>query len=209
MTIVVLSDPSTASEARIAVNQGFNCFAFRAAWAEDNAFDVLDAADGFENGDKPPSHSGIPLLFPFPNRIRSGRFEWEGKTYELPESLVGYEGSGNAIHGFCLDRPWRIIDQSENSVTGAFRTSLDAPERLELWPADAEIQIRYTLKDACLRADITITNPSDQPLPWGIWYSRIFSPAVIRRQRCGRLYGICSREAAVGTGRVSSNWTHH
>src|SRR5438105_15596384 len=26
-----------------------------------------------------PTRTGIPILFPFPNRIRNGRFAWEGK----------------------------------------------------------------------------------------------------------------------------------
>jgi aldose 1-epimerase len=52
-------------------------------------------------------------------------------------------------------------------VTGVFRISEDAADRLELWPTDGEIEIRYSLNNACLRADITVRNPSDKPLPWG------------------------------------------
>ncbi|APZ92146.1 aldose 1-epimerase [Fuerstiella marisgermanici] len=166
MQIVVLNDPITGSSAQIAAHLGFNCFDFTAR-VNDESVAVIHAAEGFADGTKPPSHSGIPLLFPFPNRIRSGRYSWDGKDYELPESLVGYEGSGNAIHGFCLDRPWRIVSQTESSVTGVFQTSKDAPERLPLWPADAEIEICYSLNNACLRADIEVGNPSDTPLPWG------------------------------------------
>ncbi|MCA9085245.1 MAG: aldose 1-epimerase, partial [Planctomycetaceae bacterium] len=145
MNIVVLTDPITGSEARIAAHLGLNCFKFVARTPDGASIDVLYAADGFETNGESPSHSGIPLLFPFPNRIREGRYSWEGTTYELPRSLVGYEGSGNAIHGFCLDRPWRVLSQTESSVTAAFRISQDAPERLPLWPTDAEIQICYSL----------------------------------------------------------------
>ncbi len=166
MQIVVLNDPVTGSSAQIAAHLGFNCFDFTAR-VNDESIAVIHAADGFADGGKPPSHSGIPLLFPFPNRIRSGRYSWDGKDYELPESLVGYEGAGNAIHGFCLDRPWRVVTQTESSVTAVFQISKDAPERLPLWPTDAEIEICYSLNNACLRADIEVRNPSDKPLPWG------------------------------------------
>ncbi len=166
MQIVVLNDAVTGSSASIAVDLGFNCFDFSARVGEQNV-SVLHAADGFADGGHPPSHSGIPLLFPYPNRIRAGRYSWDGKEYELPESLVAYEGAGNAIHGFCLDRPWRVTEQTESTVTGVFQISQDAPDRLPRWPADGQIQIRYSLNNGCLRADIEVSNPSDVPLPWG------------------------------------------
>ncbi len=166
MPVVALNDPLTGSTAKVAAHLGFNCFEFIAELG-DESVSVLHAADGFAAGDEPPSRSGIPLLFPFPNRIRGGRYSWDGKDYELPESLVGYEGAGNAIHGFCLDRPWRVLSQTDSSVTGIFRISEDAPELLPLWPTDGEIEICYSLNDACLRADITVRNPTDVPLPWG------------------------------------------
>ena len=167
MNIIILTDPVTGSSAKIAANLGFNCFDFTVKLNDNDEIAVIHAADGFAEGGQPPSHSGIPLLFPYPNRIRGGRYSWDGKDYELPESLVAYEGAGNAIHGFALDRPWRITEQTESSVTGVFRISEDAPERLPLWPTDGEIQIRYSLHNACLRADITIRNPTAEPFPWG------------------------------------------
>lgn len=167
MPIVVLNDAQTQASARISTDIGFNCFEFLAR-VSGTTVSVIDAAEGFEQGDKPVSHSGIPILFPFPNRIREGRFSWNGTSYELPESLVGYEGSGNAIHGFCLDRPWRVTEQTESRVTAEFQTSIDAPERLPLWPADAKICVSYSLSGNCLRADFTVTNPDSTPLPWGL-----------------------------------------
>ncbi|MEZ6060880.1 MAG: aldose 1-epimerase [Planctomycetaceae bacterium] len=166
MQIAVITDPVTGSHAKIAVALGFNCFEFVAKLSESESINVIDAADGFEHGDKPVSHSGIPLLFPFPNRIRSGRFTWDGQEFDLPESLVGFN-NGNAIHGFALDRPWRVVEQTEASVTGTFKLSDDAPERRSLWPADAQITLRYSLSNNNLRADITVHNPDDKPLPWG------------------------------------------
>ena len=166
MQIVEIEDGVSGAAARIAVDYGFNCFEFNAV-VNGETVHVLHAAEGFSEGGHPPSHSGIPLLFPYPNRIRSGRYSWDGKEYELPESLVAYEGAGNAIHGFCLDRPWRIAEQTSASVTGVFQMSVDAPDRLPLWPADGEIRVRYEIKGNCLHSEIEVRNPADAPLPWG------------------------------------------
>lgn len=164
--MIVTLNNSQGSSARISVEHGFNCFELLAR-VDDRTVDVISTLPGFEETGERPSGSGIPLLFPFPNRIREGRYSWEGKGYELPRDTVGYDGTGNAIHGFVIDRPWRVTTQSENSVTGEFQLSQDAPDRRELWPADFVLTVKYTLAGANLRADITIQNPDDVPLPWG------------------------------------------
>lgn len=166
MNIVEISN-GQGSRARIAVDLGFNCFSFTAVTANGNSVDVLSATEGFESGGHPASRSGIPLLFPYPNRIAGGRYSWNGSDYQLTPDVVPFDKTGNAIHGFCIDRPWRVVSQSQSSVTAVFRTSVDAPERLNLWPADAEIEVTYELSGACLRSIIKVHNPSTQPLPWG------------------------------------------
>jgi aldose 1-epimerase len=165
METIVIRDSASGSFARIAPQFGFNCYEFEAA-VGDRTVSVIDSSPDFpQTGDRPSGH-GIPLLFPFPNRIRAGRFTWDGKDYHLPPSLVAYN-KDNAIHGFCLDRPWRVVDQSEDCVTGEFQLSKDAPDRLALWPADFVIRVEYILHESALQCLVLIENPSDEPLPWG------------------------------------------
>lgn len=167
MNVIEIRDPQSGSAAKIAVDLGFNCYAFRSMIAPDVGVDVLEAADDFPQGVHRPSARGIPLLFPYPNRIARGRYEWNGRSYHIPADRAGHDPNGNAIHGFCLDRPWRVIDRGPSHVTGQFQLSVDAPDRRNLWPADFVIEVCYTVKASSLRADIRIVNPSDQPLPWG------------------------------------------
>jgi aldose 1-epimerase len=198
MSVIEISDTQSGSRAAIAVESGFNCFRFVPRQGSEE-LDVIHAEDGFEEGNKPPSHNGIPILFPFPNRIRSGKYSWDGKDYDLPTSLVSYDGSGNAIHGFCLDRPWRVANQTESSVTAVFQISQDASDRASLWPADAELSVQYVISGTTLRSEFTVHNPDDRPLPWGLGthaYFRlplggsdaaqctVFAPVIQSRQLC-------------------------
>ena len=80
MTVITIQDRLSGSTARIAPELGFNCFEFRGV-VGDQTVEVLDAVSGFESGLQRASGSGIPILFPFPNRIHQGRFVWEGKEY--------------------------------------------------------------------------------------------------------------------------------
>lgn len=166
MTILTLQDGQSGSIARIAVDRGFNCYEFKARVGQ-RTVDVLDSEAGFELGQGRPSGNGIPILFPFPNRIAQGRYRWDGKDYYIPAEVAPYDNTGNAIHGFCVDWPWRVLEQTESSALGEFRLSVDAPQRRSLWPTDAVIRLRYTVSGAKLRAEVEIENPDSQPMPWG------------------------------------------
>ncbi len=182
MPIITLTDPRTGASARILSDLGFNCFSFTAV-VNGRPVEVLDAVPGFESGGQKPSGSGIPILFPFPNRIRAGKFSWAGKDYQLPVT----DKFGNAIHGFCHDRPWRIINQGANFVTGQFKLSVDAPERRALWPADFVIEVDYELLHNRLRTNFRITNSSNVVMPWGLGthaYFRLPLSAESRVEDC-------------------------
>ena len=79
MPSLVLVDRATGSRAEILPELGFNCFVFQAA-VNGELIDILDSEAGFVDGTHRPSWSGIPLLFPFPSRIRDGKFSWNGKS---------------------------------------------------------------------------------------------------------------------------------
>lgn len=166
MEKINLEYPSTGSTAKIAVHRGFNCYEFRAE-VNGKTVDVIDSQPDFPEGNGRPSGNGIPLLFPFPNRIRGGRYSWNGKNYELPADVIPFDNTGNAIHGFCLDRPWRVISSGGNFAVAEFQLSVDAPDRLKFWPTDFLIEVRYQLLETTLRAEIRIINPTEEPLPWG------------------------------------------
>lgn len=166
MPIVTLRDPHTGSLARIAVDRGFNCYEFKAVVGTQTV-EVLDSVADFEHGAGRPSGNGIPILFPYPNRIAGGRFQWAEQNYVLRADTVMFDKTGNAIHGLCIDRPWRVVEQTESTATGEFWLSKDAPDRVTCWPADCVIRIKYAVLGAKLRAEITISNPDSKPLPWG------------------------------------------
>ena len=69
MTSILLKDSQTGSSARIDPARGFNCFEFTAR-VDGREVRVIDADPDFEAGAGRPSGHGIPILFPYPNRIR-------------------------------------------------------------------------------------------------------------------------------------------
>lgn len=160
--IVEITDPETGSRARVLVSLGFNCFSWRPV-LEDGPREMLWADAGFEAGDKRPSSSGIPLLFPFPGRIGGAAYRFGGRDYQLEPGDV----FGNAIHGFVFNRPWRVIEQSDARVVGEFQASVDDAAILERWPADFRIRVSYEVRGRELVSEIRYENTDDGPLPCG------------------------------------------
>lgn len=160
--IVTLHDAAQGSRARVLVSQGFNCFEFETLVAGRKVRPVW-AAEGHETGTHRPSGGGIPILFPFPCRIRGTELLWQGRAYPLEEG----DGRGNAIHGFVYNRPWRVVAQSERQVTGEFQASVDDPSLLARWPSDFRITATYRLEGTSLVGSYELHNPGDEVLPFG------------------------------------------
>jgi aldose 1-epimerase len=167
-TIFVLTHAASGARAEIWPALGFNCY----LWTADSpagALDLLYYDPQLFAGGR-PTRSGIPILFPFPNRIRDGRYSWQGKEYQLPQNDPA---ARNAIHGFACRKPWRVVDQGADAasawVTGEFQGSVDAPESLPLWPAD--YRLRVTIRLAVDR--LTVESRASAPgadLPFGLGF---------------------------------------
>jgi aldose 1-epimerase len=161
---MLLTCPRSGATARILPEAGFNCVALSLPVGA-SVVKVLSAVDETALTGENALRCGIPLLFPFPNRIRGGAYRWDGRDYRLDG--VRQDGKGNAIHGLVIDRPWRIKEQRENYAVGQFQLSVDDPQRRACWPADFLIEVRYEVAPGTLRCDVRIMNPDQVALPWG------------------------------------------
>lgn len=160
--IIEITDRDSGSSARVLASLGFNCFSWRPV-LDDGPREIIWADAGFEAGDKRPSGSGTPLLFPFPGRIGGACFTFAGREYRLEPG----DAFGNAIHGFVYNRPWRVVEQNDVRVVGEFQLAVDDPSILERWPADFRIRAAYEIRGRSLISAIQYENTGAGPLPCG------------------------------------------
>jgi aldose 1-epimerase len=150
---------------------GFNCV----RW--DVGPNPVFSAEPPDTPNPSPTRSGHPILFPFPNRIRGGRFVFEGREYVLP---LNDSTKSHVIHGFTPRNPWRVTDTGSDDesafVTGEFHLSRDLPAARPLWPADFLLTVTYRLSEHALRVDAVVTNPDSKSLPFGLGYHPYFIP---------------------------------
>jgi len=171
-TVYILED-GHGGRAEVWPALGFNCYRWQVQHQGQTLELLYRAPELFNNGR--PTRSGIPVLFPFPNRIREGRFTWEGRDYQLPQDDPAKK---NAIHGFACRHPWRVAatgaDDNSAWITGVFRCSQDAPDSLALWPADHEIRLTLRLGAGSLRLEAEVHNSDRKKLPFGLGYHPYF-----------------------------------
>ncbi|QDU56167.1 aldose 1-epimerase [Aeoliella mucimassa] len=162
MKTVTLRDAATGNSASILIDLGFNCYEWTVQFA-DGPQDLLWAEDGFAAGDRRPSGSGIPLLFPFPGRIGHSQYSYEGRDYVLDHDPA----RPHALHGFVFNRPWKVIEQTDTKVVGEFHAAEVDPTILEHWPSDFTVVASYELVGNELRFEAEFANSGEGPLPWG------------------------------------------
>lgn len=158
----MIVDEASGTRATILSGLGFNCLSF--CPGGDEANEVLWSLPGFALGNERPSRSGIPLLFPYPGRLRGKQLDYRGEHYVLD----GDDGLGNAIHGYALGRPWKIIEQTNSRITGQFSTSIDDPAWSGRWQGALDLVVSYEVFDATLECRLTVHNRNLQPLPFGL-----------------------------------------
>jgi len=162
--------------AEIVPSLGNNCYAFKVA---DGAtwLNLIDSPPDLATLEERPTGYGNPILFPFPNRIRNGVWQFEGETYQFdkpPESPT-------TIHGLLLNLPYQV-DRHAAAENGATLVcslnSQDFPDVGRQYPFPFKIEITYTLKDATLTMGISVKNTGDRNMPMGFGIHPYFSVSL-------------------------------
>ncbi len=136
---------------------GFQCLSYRVS-----SLDVIAGpADPAEWQEK-PFRSGIPLLFPWPGRIRDGIFSWRGRDIRLP---INDPSHNCAIHGLTYKHSFKVTRRGPYFV-GARLDSSEEPELSRVWPYPFVLDLDYEVGSG-LRLHIAVANSGPDPMPFG------------------------------------------
>ena len=157
--------------AEIAPGLGNNCYAFRVADTRSgseggNWLSLIDAPPDLTTLQEQPDIYGIPVLFPFPNRIRGGAWRFEGETYQFDKPAE----SPTSIHGLLLNRPYQVESHAADANGATLVCTLDSRDFADIgrqYPFPFRIWITYMLKDAALSMGVSIQNAGSRNMPMG------------------------------------------
>ncbi len=117
-----------------------------------------------EVGGDPLAWGAFPMV-PWAGRIRHGRFEFRGGSYELPRNH-----GDHAMHGVGFMSAWTITDRTSTSIT----LHLDLPHDAT-WPFGGTVDQSFELLDGSLACTMTVT-ADDRALPvsfgWHPWFRK-------------------------------------
>jgi aldose 1-epimerase len=120
----------------------------------------VDANNGYK------SH----YLLPFPNRMRNGKYDFEGKSYQFP---INDTNTNNNLHGFLETVPMNII-ATENIGNQKVIILKGNFEGLSYFPFPFEITIKYLFSDSELTIESTIKNIGKTNMPIGYGWHPYF-----------------------------------
>jgi aldose 1-epimerase len=158
--IVKLSQGNKMS-LEIAPELGNNLFSF-----DSQGYQLMERVPFEQFKQRHSFYHGNPILFPFPNRINKGVFQFKGKSYTIKTNL-----GGHAIHGFVCDKPWKVEKTGASDQDGAWIiSSLNAMDHGDIYhqfPFPFVIKVTYRLKDEKLSMETEIQNTGHEDLPYG------------------------------------------
>lgn len=125
--------------------------------------------------------AGSYPLVPFSNRIAHATLHWKGTSHPL---VRNFAPEPHAIHGVGWQRPWVLLEASEQFALMSFEHRPDAA-----WPIAFDCSQAFRLGTGALELTLSLTNQSAQAAPFGLgWH-----PYFVKRPR--------SRIAFEATGR--------
>jgi aldose 1-epimerase len=152
---VFLLQEGPHARAAVAPSLGNNCFSFEAKRP------VLESI-GFAEFLKKPTSYGIPLLFPFPNRIRDGAFLFQGEKFRIDPPR----------HGFVRDKAWKVVATGASNLEGAWirseiRAADYAREILDQFPFPFTFEVTHRVRNGALELHAVAQNTGERNMPTG------------------------------------------
>lgn len=104
-------------------------------------------------------------MIPYSNRIRDGRFTFQGESVQLENA------QNHAIHGALRKLPWQVRHADQHSLICGFDSRSQGAIN---WPWPVEALIEQRVLGQTLSSTITITNHGDSPMPAGTGWHPYF-----------------------------------
>lgn len=119
-------------------------------------------------GDDPQKGYPSALLFPFPNRVKDGKYTFAGTEYQLERNE---SGRGHALHGLVNNVPFDVISQRRNGVTLGYKYEGENNG----YPFPFVLEVSYSLvRKQEFRLSYLITNTGNTPMPCGFGWHPYF-----------------------------------
>jgi aldose 1-epimerase len=162
MRIITLTDPTSPVAAQFVPDAGMIGTSLTDAGVE-----LLGQRRGLDAYLAAGKTMGIPILYPWANRLGSNSYTAQGVTVTLKpgENGVRSDPNGLPIHGVLAAYPgWRVTTDSENELTAEVDLGTD-PRLLASFPYPHVLNVTVRLAERTLTVRTTVTPTGDKAVP--------------------------------------------
>jgi galactose mutarotase-like enzyme len=159
--IVTLQDPSSELEARFVPGAGMIGISLT-----DSGVELLGQRRGLDAYVAAGKTMGIPILYPWANRLGANTYTADGTTVTLTAGQHGVrtDPNGLPIHGVLAAYPnWRVTHESANELTA--EVDFGDQDLLASFPFPHRLALTVTLFERTLRLRTSVTPSGDRAVP--------------------------------------------
>jgi galactose mutarotase-like enzyme len=135
------------------IHNEFLTVGVKPAGAELCSIRSVDGAEHLWQADPTVWGRHAPVLFPIVGKLREGRYELNGKTYEM------------SSHGFARDMDFALVEQSKNSLVYQLLPTAETRAR---YPFEFALNIIYRLTGNSLSVEYAVRNTGASIMPFSI-----------------------------------------
>jgi len=151
------SDDGNHLKARISLAYGANLCRFSF-----NDYKIIDYVPALL---KISDFTGTPVLYPTPNRVKNGVFEYNGRFYDQLK-----HGRRIFEHGLVYDEPWELVQVSADDDRAILITKINWDRKSPLYdafPFTHTLTLTYALFDRTIEMMYKILNNGPVEIPYG------------------------------------------
>jgi aldose 1-epimerase len=159
--VVTLRDPSSSVSAQFVPDAGMIGISLT-----DSGVELLGQRRGLDAYLTAGKTMGIPILYPWANRLGGDSYTAEGETVTLTpgENGVRADPNGLPIHGVLAAYPdWRVTAESGDELTA--EVDFGTPRLLASFPYPHVVEVAVRLADRTLTVRTTVTATGDVAVP--------------------------------------------
>lgn len=111
------------------------------------------------------------ILFPYPNRLRDGKYTFEGVEYQFP---INEPATNNQLHGMVYNASFEVVDTqvSEGLASATLVHAYDG--KLDYYPFPFRLSVTYTHSKSDFKVTFKLENTGGVKLPYGLGWHPYF-----------------------------------
>jgi len=149
-----------------------------------NAVEILGRVEDLGGAAAKGSSVGIPLLYPWANRLAEPRYSVEGRdvTLDVSSPLLHLDEHGLPMHGVPWSMlSWALTDARPDSVTARLAWTTD--ELLAIFPFRHHLEMTASIDSDGLTIETTLIASFEGPVPVSFGFHPYVRPAEISREK--------------------------